>query len=421
MKKAGLRFKILAGLGLISFCCMSLLILILQGYLESALEKQLVKRAVSIAYNLAEQSVNPVLTHTLLQLDLKYHEQLKNDDDMAYIFLINPQKQVIAHTFSNGFPVDLKETHGIDKGTYSIVHVRLGERIIGDIAVPVMDGQLGQLHVGMAHSSISREIREIILNLSLAITVFFALAAVILWLYLDRVALRPMAALGEQARLLGEGHFKAHTKVGSGDEIGMLGETFNEMGKHLDQLYSQMMDKTEELARANEQLAELATTDGLTGLYNHRHFYARLTEEVKRAKRYQHPLTMIMADIDLFKQYNDTLGHVAGDKALKIIAGLVSENARENDLVARYGGEELAIILPETPLETARLVAERMRSIIASAPELAEVAISPGKSLTMSFGVAQLDDVTDSAKGFVRQADALLYRAKQQGRNRVES
>ena len=132
-------------------------------------------------------------------------------------------------------------------------------------------------------------------------------------------------------------------------------------------------------------------------------------------------LRLIMADIDLFKQYNDTLGHVAGDTALRIIAGLMTENARENDIVARYGGEEISIILPETGLETALLVAERMRAMIASAPELAAVAISPGKSLTVSFGVTQLDDVTESAKAFVRLADTQLYRAKQNGRNRVES
>jgi len=128
-------------------------------------------------------------------------------------------------------------------------------------------------------------------------------------------------------------------------------------------------------------------------------------------------LSLIMADIDEFKQFNDTFGHVAGDSVLRIIAELVSENARENDLVARYGGEEIAIILPETDMTTTQLVAERMRLVIESSPELIKLA---GKPVTVSFGLAQLDEATESPRGFVRMADTMLYRAKQNGRNRVE-
>lgn len=189
------------------------------------------------------------------------------------------------------------------------------------------------------------------------------------------------------------------------------------MGGKLEDIYSQMSERSSELVKLNAQLEQMATTDGLTGLYNHRHFYARLTEEVKRAKRYQHPLSMIMADIDEFKKFNDTFGHLTGDSVLRIIAGLVSENARENDLVARYGGEELAIILPETDLATTHLVAERMRRVIESSPELIKLS---GKSVTVSFGLAQLDETTDNCSDFVNKADVMLYRAKEKGRNRVE-
>jgi len=420
VKRASLRIKILTGLGLISFFAMSGLILILRLYLADTMEAQLIKRGVSIAHFLAGESVTPILTRKYLALDLMLHEQQQHDTDLAYIYITDPSRNPLSHTFIAGFPTGLK---GLDQGEltgHRITRIRLGEQNIVDISVPVMQNRLGHMHVGMSQQGIRQDIRSILFTVSGVITLLFMGAAIAMWLFLERVAVRPVKELGDQARRLGQGHFDAHTHVYSSDEIGMLGTAFNDMGRRLNELYSQMSERSNELVRLNEQLEQLATTDGLTGLYNHRQFYARLAEEVKRAKRYQHPLSLIMGDIDLFKQYNDTRGHVAGDKVLKIIAELISENARENDLVARYGGEEIAVILPETELATALVVAERMRSIIETSPELLDVALQPGSPITMSFGIAQLDEATESPKGFVRLADAMLYRAKKNGRNRVE-
>ncbi len=420
MKRAGLRIKILAGLALISFCAMTSLIMILREYLADTLEAQLISRGVTVAHFLAEQATTPILTRNHLQLDLMLHEHIRHDPDLAYFFIVDPSRILISHTFAAGFPSGLKELNGSGSTGYRVSRVRLGDHDIIDISMPILQASLGQLHVGLSQQNTLRAIGSILFTVSSIIAALFLVAAVALWLYMERVAVRPVRELSDQVKRFGEGHFDAHSSIQSSDEIGMLGSAFNEMGSRLNDLYSQMSERSNELVRLNEQLEQLATTDGLTGLFNHRHFYARLAEEIKRAKRYQHPLTLIMADIDHFKLYNDTHGHVAGDKVLKIIARLVAENARENDLAARYGGEEIAVILPETELATAQLVAERMRSIIESSSELDTIADQSERHITVSFGVAQLDEATDSAKGFVRLADAMLYRAKQNGRNRVE-
>jgi diguanylate cyclase (GGDEF)-like protein len=163
----------------------------------------------------------------------------------------------------------------------------------------------------------------------------------------------------------------------------------------------------------------LATTDGLTGVQNHRAFQETLMGEVARAYRYRMPLALIMVDVDHFKQYNDTFGHPAGDQVLRTVARLLREHSRTTDVVARYGGEEFAILLPSTDQEGALAQAERLRATIAAAAW-------PKRAVTASFGVATLglDDYPpdgDAAPGtlLIMAADGALYQSKTQGRNRV--
>jgi len=165
--------------------------------------------------------------------------------------------------------------------------------------------------------------------------------------------------------------------------------------------------------RASEkQLEALATTDGLTGIRNHRAFHERLTLEISRAVRYNHGLALIMVDVDHFKSFNDAFGHPAGDSVLKIVAGILERHARTTDMAARYGGEEFAIILPETDTLSATVLAERIRAAI----EQTEWEHRP---ITASMGVAFFSlDLTDPSN-FVARADRALYRAKAQGRNQV--
>lgn len=161
----------------------------------------------------------------------------------------------------------------------------------------------------------------------------------------------------------------------------------------------------------------LASTDGLTELYNHRTFQERLAQEVDRANRYGRPLSLLMIDVDHFKVYNDTYGHPQGDAVLRAIARLLREISRTSDTVARYGGEEFALILPETDRLNAEKIGNRLREQVEQYPFPGEERMPQGM-LTVSIGVAT-HTLASSKETLLRAADAALYAAKHAGRNCV--
>lgn len=172
----------------------------------------------------------------------------------------------------------------------------------------------------------------------------------------------------------------------------------------------------DELEDAKLQMERLAVTDGLTGLYNHRHFKEQLRQEIDRAKRHQHNLSLLMMDIDYFKFYNDNHGHPAGDDVLRNIAELILKNLRQIDVAARYGGEEFAVILPETNNKSAIIVAEKIRSIVEET-KFPKEENQPNGSLTLSIGIATFPGDSSGGIELVDTADRRLYKAKQKGRN----
>jgi diguanylate cyclase (GGDEF)-like protein len=165
-------------------------------------------------------------------------------------------------------------------------------------------------------------------------------------------------------------------------------------------------------------LEKLSVTDGLTGLYNHRYFQERLGEEIIRGGQYHYPVSLIIFDIDHFKRYNDTYGHPMGDEALKKIADILRSTTRKTDIPARYGGEEIAVILPKTDKEKAITVAERMRKAVSKCDFVQDDG-TPTRKITLSAGVASYPQDADIKKELVGLADKALYAAKDKGRNRV--
>jgi len=168
----------------------------------------------------------------------------------------------------------------------------------------------------------------------------------------------------------------------------------------------------------NRQLQEMANRDGLTGLYNHRYFHEQLSQDFLRAKRYHENLSCILFDIDFFKKFNDTYGHQTGDVVLKALATVIQRATRESDLAARYGGEEFAIVLYYTDGAAAYQAAERLRTMV----ESHEVQDNGNVlRVTISLGVATFphEKIHDS-KELIEHADQALYKAKDNGRNRVE-
>lgn len=173
-----------------------------------------------------------------------------------------------------------------------------------------------------------------------------------------------------------------------------------------------------ELQRANQELLRLSTTDALTGLYNRRYLMDTMNGEFSRARRYWTPLAIMMIDVDHFKLVNDRFGHHVGDEVLEHLGQVLHERTRQSDIAARYGGEELTVLLPQTAPEQALAVAETLRQLIAEKPFVDEDGIEV--SVTISIGLACFPDLgVDSAERLLQYADTALYQAKEQGRNRV--
>lgn len=171
-----------------------------------------------------------------------------------------------------------------------------------------------------------------------------------------------------------------------------------------------------EQAALYRQTVEMAITDGLTGLYVQRYYKDRVRDEVLRAREYNLPLCLMMLDVDNFKSYNDTYGHLVGDKVLRSIAKVLKDTVRSVDLVARYGGEEFSVLLPKTGWDGASTVAERIRQTVES---LQIPVVDQVTRVTVSIGVAEFRGDLGDADAFIDLADQALYRAKAEGKNRV--
>lgn len=185
------------------------------------------------------------------------------------------------------------------------------------------------------------------------------------------------------------------------------------VGKRIVSLHETLTEKMRLLEEAYATISHQAATDELTGLYNRRFFNENFTKSLSAARRYNFPLSLIMADVDKFKAVNDTYGHSAGDQVLKTFAHILRNHARTEDISARWGGEEFIILLPHTSSEGAAVMAERARSTVES-----ECLRIMSIAVTVSLGVVELKDGED-AETLIKRADRALYRAKDEGRNRV--
>jgi diguanylate cyclase (GGDEF)-like protein len=197
-----------------------------------------------------------------------------------------------------------------------------------------------------------------------------------------------------------------------GGEVGYLTDVFNHMVSRLREGRRELDLIHETLRRKNEELETLSTTDSLTGLDNHRSLMQRLDEEETRCKRERRKFSVLVGDVDHFKQYNDAFGHPAGDDVLKAISDIMREAARPVDCVARYGGEEFVVLMPDTAPADALEMAEHIRARVAAKKFM-------GRKMTLSIGVASFPEDADGAEALISIADEALYQAKREGRDRA--
>lgn len=250
--------------------------------------------------------------------------------------------------------------------------------------------------------SIMAKIRRFLIAAAAALALAVVLVVAVGWM-LARSVLAPVGRLSQCVRDLANGELKLNVNVKRKDELGQLTAAFNAMAAKLQE---------------NRRLLErLATHDSLTGLLHHGEFLKQLKTEVARSRRYGHPFSLLMLDVDHFKSVNDNHGHQAGDTVLKAVAGILGKSARPADIAARYGGEEFVLILPETDAQAAFAVAERLRETMGRYP----IVIRKGKHLnvTVSIGVACFPADADKEEALIAAADQALYAAKKAGRDRV--
>jgi len=302
-----------------------------------------------------------------------------------------------------------------------------------------LDGEnVGRLELGISNARIAARLdeqrsmlirRELLIILLIAIGEFLALSYIIV---------RPVTIIsrGMTASASGSGTIDSDIEFASHDEFGEMAGRFNQMRHRLNEANSQLQSRivaanrrlestnreliqqSNRLRRANEELKRLSITDGLTGLFNRRQFESLLGSEVETSLRYDDSYSIILIDLDHFKEINDRFGHDAGDDALRETATLVRSMTRKSDVVCRIGGEEFVVLCKYTDKAASLGIARKILARLAATP--LHTASGP-VSLTASAGVATIpgENTPHNAETFLKNADQALYHSKQQGRNRV--
>ncbi|MBI3436336.1 MAG: GGDEF domain-containing protein [Proteobacteria bacterium] len=289
----------------------------------------------------------------------------------------------------------------------SVDHVR---RITAFASLP---GTQARLVVGLDESEVLRDIGR---ETNIAYLQLALIALVILfgaWFGGERLIVEPIRELARMSTRIGRG------EAGLGPRRRAWAAEFAPLAAALDDMAGKLAKRENDLRSANRHLEELASIDSLSGLANRRSFDARLEAEWRRARVTGEPVSLLMIDVDHFKLFNDTYGHLSGDHCLRLVGETIMAAAgRSSDFAARYGGEEFTLLLPGAPADKAIDIAEALRCAIVE--RNITNAAAPAKLVTVSIGVGSLYPAgDDNAQTLIEAADAGLYNAKRRGRNAV--
>ena len=407
--RAGRAFALLAAAFVLTFGVMVALVV---------LDQQRVLNATS---RLQDQTVPEIIRYQRLARNL---EQLRQEGERLFaattpqarqqaifvVTLVSSHPSVLEHPESadlarqtERFLADVVRQSATDKRAFAASYDEW-QRLAARLGLLVDDVSIQGINLAHADlSDVSAAMRHARVKLSVALGVvglFLALFLVLLRAHLIHPLQRIDRALSELGVDRPAPKFKPSAMV----EIHAVEDAIGE-------LHASLLQNEE----ARQALEKLANKDGLTGLTNRRHFMLTADAELQRAQRYQRPITIGMADLDFFKQLNDTYGHAAGDTVLRAYANLMVDTLRQSDLICRYGGEEFAFVFTESTLLETEKLAERFRALCAEN----DIRLADGRvvRVTMSIGLADASDCPIEVA--LKRADEALYEAKHQGRNRV--
>jgi len=270
------------------------------------------------------------------------------------------------------------------------------------------------MHMNLKQKDIALR-RYMLRALLYALAGLFALAPV-LYVRFRREVFSPVRRLIEGAREVAKGNLDERVKLERKDELGKLSQEFDNMTEAIQQREEETLQELAKIKRKWDEAEAKSRTDFLTELDNHRSFRDRLDAELNRASRLEEPVSLLFCDLDNFKDFNDSNGHLLGDRALFDTAEIIKYSIRNYDIAARYGGEEFVVVLPDTNSADAVIVAERIRHNL----ELYEFVTKEGSGkLTISIGVATYPSDAEDSKGFISAADYAMYQSKSLGKNCV--
>lgn len=366
---------------------------------DAGLNKAIVAVAVPVVRN--DFTVGAIVGRVMLDEVATILRRFNPGEEGRVALLTNAGRFVITSATSSAALMQ----ESLSEGTNRLLAERLGNPVefrdntgvaqLGTLQeVPRLDAAVvASMPISEAYRQVNR-LRNMTILTVLSLLVIVGGLAYILAL----VLVRPLQRLRDGAARVAGGDLEVDLPAGGGDEVGYLTEVFNDMVRRL--------------RESRVELERLSNTDGLTGLHNRRRLMEAVTAEVTRSATANEPCTLLMVDVDHFKQFNDAYGHPAGDAVLRRVAAVLRESIRAEDAAGRYGGEEFLVVLRNTPMAGALEVADRIRA------RLAEEVFDGGR-VTVSVGAAGMPEDGKSAEALIMSADLALYQAKKEGRDRV--
>ncbi|MEY3122082.1 MAG: hypothetical protein RI993_907 [Pseudomonadota bacterium] len=318
----------------------------------------------------------------------------------------------------------LDQTATLDPGIFSVLRNPVSESLIYDgLVYPLAIGLVSAYEKLPAFILVERDYADVQTAWVKLRDRFLTLVAVLIAvitafaLYMGYTIVASLEKLNAAARSIVDGKLDVHLQVHQRDEIGQLADMFNQMTDALRHKHAEIMAVNEDIQQKNQLLQKLSVTDGLTGLYNRSKLDMILVDQLARFKRNNRPFCLLMIDIDYFKQINDELGHIMGDKILMTVSTVLLKSIRAIDYAARYGGDEFMIILTETDMDAAIKTAERIRT---QASALCQAFDASPVKISLSVGIAQSQHSDIMPNDLIARADAALYEAKKAGRDQVK-